>query len=246
MKIRKVKCEQFAGIIDREIEFKDGMNLFIGENETGKSTIADLIFYLFFGDVKLSAKSDREFLENYFPKLAGGDVCEEIDGEISFETKNGAYTLSKTWDSRRGKVGSCKLKKKGENSKTDPQQIAKILSEELGYGAGVYSELVLPSQKRQQAAVESILKELSGRRNDKLEETKGELASTLKKAVLESGGVSLDKLSEKLSEKLFSYESHWDLSAGMPEGGVKRGIENPWKKEVGLILEAYYKMETVR
>mgnify|MGYP004599401411 FL=1 len=41
MKIKKYKTGQFAGIMDRDIEFSDGMNVIVGDNEAGKSTILE-------------------------------------------------------------------------------------------------------------------------------------------------------------------------------------------------------------
>ena len=48
MKINKIETEAFAGIEDKELEFNDGINLIVGKNETGKSTIVDLIYNMFF------------------------------------------------------------------------------------------------------------------------------------------------------------------------------------------------------
>ena len=55
MKIKKVATEQFAGIRDREVDFDDGINIIYGKNESGKSTLVNLISRTFFQD----AKTDR-------------------------------------------------------------------------------------------------------------------------------------------------------------------------------------------
>ena len=48
MIIKKIESGQFAGLRDQDVRFEDGMNLLIGENEAGKSTIVDLLYHLFF------------------------------------------------------------------------------------------------------------------------------------------------------------------------------------------------------
>ena len=47
MKISKVSCTQFAGIRNQEFTFTDGINLVYGKNESGKSTLANLIGYIY-------------------------------------------------------------------------------------------------------------------------------------------------------------------------------------------------------
>ena len=44
--IKKVECNQFAGINDIKVDFSDGINLIIGKNETGKSNILDAMSFL--------------------------------------------------------------------------------------------------------------------------------------------------------------------------------------------------------
>lgn len=43
MKIKNLSCTQFAGVRDRTISFSDGINVVYGKNESGKSTMANLI-----------------------------------------------------------------------------------------------------------------------------------------------------------------------------------------------------------
>lgn len=124
-------------------------------------------------------------------------------------------------------------------------EIARILSEELGYREGVFDEIVFASQKRKQSVIESIMKALPKKKSD-LSETRDNLTSTLTRAALETGGVSLEKLENRLQETLDLYRAHWDFEADTPEGGRKRDINNKWSKGVGTILAAYYEMEETR
>ena len=43
MKITNISCTQFAGVRDRNVSFTDGINVIYGKNESGKSTLVNLI-----------------------------------------------------------------------------------------------------------------------------------------------------------------------------------------------------------
>lgn len=241
MKIRKVECEQFAGVQDREIVFEDGLNIVVGENESGKSTMIDLIYHLLFKNVKLDKRSDAEFLERYFPKKVSGSQGDFVDGMLCFETANGVYKIAKEWEKGQG---SCKMTTPDGTLIKSLDEIGKVLQGELEYGEGVWGEVVFASQKRQQNMVECILQDLQAKKKNTEPGTiRKELAATVNQAIMETGGVSLDRLETRLQEVMAGYQSHWDFSADLPEGGVKRGIRNEWKRELGWILQAYYAKE---
>ena len=69
MKIKKVSTEQFAGIREKEISFGDGINVVYGKNESGKSTLVNLISRTLFQDAKINKgkKTDKEFALRFFP-----------------------------------------------------------------------------------------------------------------------------------------------------------------------------------
>ncbi len=252
MRIKSVACDQFAGLLDKELEFDNGLNIILGDNETGKSTMVELIYHMLFQDAKLDARKDTAFLENYFPKKVSGPVGDVIDGELRFQTEDGNYKLTKEWDK---KDGSCKLRTPDGTVIKSQEQIKDILAEILGYGQGVYGEIVFPTQKRSQDAIASIMKEFSKKKSDKLDELKGELASVLNQAALETGGISIDKLETELKNLLNMYGERWDFELDLPEGGAKRGLSNPWKSvaytkaadegKQAIILRNYYDLKVI-
>ena len=52
MKIKDISCTQFAGIRDRKVSFEEGINIVYGKNESGKSTLVNMISRTLFQNVK--------------------------------------------------------------------------------------------------------------------------------------------------------------------------------------------------
>lgn len=115
MKIKKISCTQFAGVRDCSVSLDGGVNVIFGKNESGKSTLVNLLSRTLFQNAKLrlNLQNDKDFKNLYFPgEVKDGTKGDFADGEITFETENGSYKLSKEW----GDEPRCVLSRREEQS----------------------------------------------------------------------------------------------------------------------------------
>ena len=233
MKIKEIKCEQFAGIKNIDVPFTDNLNIIYGKNESGKSTIIELIFNLLFQNAALDKRSDKDFIARNFTHTASGLDGDVIDGTIKIENGNDTYLLTKNWAQ---KGGTAKLKNPDGTSIVDENKINEILENILKYGEGVYNEIIFTSQKIPQNTLMSIFNECN-----KGYDVKEELHSILMQSVATLGGADIDAIENKIVQKLDDLGKHFDMKTMSPEGGLNK----EWKKEKGKILVAYYQLKNL-
>lgn len=230
MRIRNISCTQFAGVRDRNVSFCEGINVICGNNESGKSTLVNLISRTLFQDAKLDRRKDKEFYERFFPaaKKDAARLVDFVDGKITFEDKNGTYVLSKEW----GVDPRCTLSTP-DGVIRDQSRIAELLKQILVYGEGVYADMLFSSQNHADGALRTILD--SAVKSD----TRQELVNVISQAFSESDGVSADTIEQAIREKIDEIAGkHWDMDRQMPMRKAGR-----WSTGLGEILKAYYAME---
>ena len=235
MKIKRVSCDQFAGVRGMDLSFDGGINVVFGENESGKSTLVNLLFAVMFRKTKLDGRRDKDFSEKYFPSVAAGKTkLDSIDGKLWIESDRGTYTLTKIWDKSGGSV----VLSTPDGVFRDGETIDELLKEALGYGEGVYGDMLFSSQRGADEALKSTLE--SGSES----QAKTEIADVLTRAFFESDGVSLDALQKKIEEKIEDLMGdHWDAERALP---AKKAGGGRWQKGVGSVLEAYYALEDIQ
>lgn len=232
MKINSISSTQFAGIRNIDIPLEDGLNVIYGKNESGKSTLVNLLSRILFQNTKLDRRSDKDFLELYFPcikknSLVRGDFA---DGKLVFTTETGTYTLSKDW----GSNSLCQLTTP-DGVIRDQNKINEILKEKLLYGEGVYTNLLCSSQRNTDASLQTILD--ASQKTD----AKRELTDAVSQAFAEEDGISVDAIEQAINAKIGEIVGkHWDIEHGAP---IRKAGAGRWENGIGKILDAYYKLE---
>ena len=80
MKINKLKINSYGKLKDKEIEFKDNINILYGKNEAGKSTLLKFIINSFYGISKNKKGKEFSDFEKYIPWIG-----EEFSGKLEYE-----------------------------------------------------------------------------------------------------------------------------------------------------------------
>ena len=84
MKIKQLKINSYGKLKNKELNFKNGINIVEGKNESGKSTIFHFIVNSFYGISKNKKGKEYSDFEKYKP---WGE--EEFSGKIVYELDNG-------------------------------------------------------------------------------------------------------------------------------------------------------------
>ena len=227
MILNKLILCPFAGFTNREVEFKKGLNVILGENEAGKSTLVNAIKASLFEPTNLGKRDLEKFAHAYFPK-GNADQAKII---LDFNAGKSQYTLEKTW----GVGKSSKLTSIEGESINDEAAVQAKLNELLVLHRGSWEEVLFADQQKMSSTVESIQKNKDNiNRIPTLEGQGGGL----------DGDMPAQDLLASLQSLMTEYKLLWDFNVQGPK--ENRGIQNPWLRGLGTIIKAYYEAEAVR
>ncbi|MGM0548258.1 MAG: AAA family ATPase [Bacillota bacterium] len=233
MKLREFKTEIFAGINNRSYKFENGLNIILGANEAGKSTLINAIYASLFinPQIKLNTTEGKEFQKYYFP-YPDGDYAE---AELKFEIEAQTYKIYKKW-SNNNYSGYLELSDGRRIEKTN--KIAAYKKDLFPYAKSTYNNIVFSSQED----IKSTLARINSEQNPELINT---INSFLRKAVMELDGVSIDKFRQKLNENLTELTKRWKLKADTISNSA-RGVNNPYQVGTGKIYDLFIAKEKLR
>ncbi len=224
MILRKVTLNPFGGLTDMRVEFGPGLNVITGRNEAGKSTLFSAIQKVLFTKTNLGKKEYEKAIKSCIP--IGGDTCHV---ELEFDAKGSTCTIKRSWGATKGTV----FVVEGGAAVSDEAAIADKLAALLPAKEGTFKSVLMAYQSGLSKTIEDLKVHYPA--------TLHSLGDVLRRAILETDGVSVDLFREKIEKRYHESFSHWDPKLALPE--KNRGIGNKWAREVGLILGAYYSRE---
>ncbi|MDW7667881.1 MAG: AAA family ATPase, partial [Bacillota bacterium] len=111
MKIKELKIDAFGKFIYKNIEFKKGINIIYGDNETGKSTIHKFIETMLFG----INPSNKEIFNKYQPWFS-----EEYKGQLLMEEGENEYIINRDFNNNISSFNNDEIKDSNPNSIEQP------------------------------------------------------------------------------------------------------------------------------
>lgn len=227
MQLLELRLHPFGGTADRTIQFGAGVTVVVGPNEAGKSTLREALCNALFTPTNLTPARERNIIGPWLP-LPVGDHCRvslevEVDGKVA--------RVVKTW----GAGKSSSFAAADGSSIADPASVQSALTQLLRLNEATWRSVLFTPQSELARSIESL------RANcDALDD----LQSLSSGSAGIPGDISPERLIPLLQQAMEEAFSHWDTETARPEGG--RGTSNPWKREVGTVLDAYYAQERMR
>ncbi len=227
MIIKKITLHPFAGFVDRTFEFENGLNVVLGANEAGKSTLSKALLMVLFDSTTQTNISRAKLLKEFLP-IGGGDF---VAVKLEFEYNNEYYILNKQW----GSTNQSSLNKVNEAPITNPDDIQNKLNEILSQNRHVWESVMFASQ----AQLSTTHLKING-----THQVTTSLDSILQNAIINNAGIAPDELELEIEKQLKPIINNWDIENNLPVIGDKRkgSYDNRHAKNVGEILSLDYQI----
>ncbi len=228
MRLGKLSLHPFGVFSKKLLEFGPGLNVVLGPNEAGKSTVFNAVRLVLLVSSDLPKREREKRIDPCLP-VSGGDFV-RVDLELLKGTE--AWVLRRRW----GNAPFSKLELQGGGSFGDEETVREKLAELLPARPGTLEHVLMTRQWMLGRTLESFQEEAR--------ESIADLSDILRRAVLETGGVSVDRFLEKVKAERDRAFLRWDREAGGPE--KSKGTQKRWAKGFGTVLGAWYELDDAR
>ena len=183
MKIDKIEINAYGKLENKEIKLKDGINLIIGKNESGKSTLLNYIISMFFGVSKLKENKEISDYDKFKPWSG-----KEFSGTINYTLDNGKQIeVFRDFSGKGTKIYNENSEDISKDFEISKKEGNKFFTEQTGLTKDMYISSIISTQgdvRLDQESQNSIIQKIAN------------LASS------GEDNVSYSKAAKKLKEKL--------------------------------------------
>lgn len=224
MKLLGARLHPFGKFADATWDLTQPLVVVHGPNEFGKSTLRHAIVHALFTPTNLTAARQKQGVMPWFPVPTGDHAAVTL----TFDHAGKTWTLEKHW----GAGNACRLSD-GTSSIADPAAVQAQLAGMLAHDEATFRHVLFTGQAELEQTVAAIKANSASLRD---------VRDVMKLAADATGDVDEQKLRRLLDGRIAEAFSRWDDERARPErqNGQERGCQNPWKKEVGTILAAWY------
>ncbi len=143
MRITNIKINGYGNIENKDIDFKEGINIVYGKNESGKSTMLSYIVNTLYGISKNKDGKDISDYEKYKPWNSA-----EFSGRISYKLDNNEqYEVFRDFNKKNPKIYNGKLEEITSKFDVDKKDGSKFFQEQTGVDKQTYLSTVVSMQQ---------------------------------------------------------------------------------------------------
>lgn len=237
MWIKEYSNEQYAGVRGQSVRFEPGINVVLGDNEAGKSTMITGIYDTLTRSHRIDGRRDKEFIAGRFP--SGG--ANSIDGSVRLCAGGHDVVVKKEWDKSGADSRTVLIT---DGVKTTGTAAEEQLRRLLSFSGAIYDNIIFGRQNNEDEICRWLFSFMDDSPAKKTDDAVAEARERISGAISAAGGISEDRFAERLNTLIDALSGKWDFTADRPSNG--RGISNPWKNGAGEIVRAYYALEEKR
>ena len=223
MRINTLNLAPFAGIANQKYKFKPGLNVVLGPNEAGKSTLVNALRVGLFRGTDIGTRDFNKYALDRFIPLGQGDVF-KVD--IGVTGPDGDYMISKSFGAEKATV----LSLPDGNSVVDSENAQGLINDVLGFTEGTWNGVLFCGQSE----IGQTMKDIDT----------ADLEEFLGATDLNTDGVSIEELLTEVKDDIETLEKHWDPERSLPKK-KSSGASDRWAHP-GVILDAYYQVQDLK
>lgn len=143
MKINKLKINSYGKLKNKEIEFKDNINIVYGKNESGKSTLLKFIQNSFYGISKNKKGKEYSDFDKYSPWAE-----EEFSGKLEYELDNNEkYEIYRDFKKKNPKIFNEKKEDISKEFNIDKTKGNEFFTEQTKIDEDLFLSTILSNQQ---------------------------------------------------------------------------------------------------